>query len=102
MNEYQELKSLKADKRYAMLQALWAHDAEAILKSISAASRTSGKDSSLRYYAGKWDGFNAAIGHLDRALAEMEKENNNKRAEDEIDKTLDEIRGLRKPQGGRK
>lgn len=92
-DDYNDLKSLKNHPGYLKLQALWTRDAQEIMGSLDRVTKLSGKDQPLRYHAGRWNGFNVAIGHLDRALEDMERVVDNKESDFDLEETLKEIRG---------
>jgi hypothetical protein len=71
--DYFDLKMLQGLLGYKKLQALWAHEyAQVMIGMQKAASK--GSESNWRYQAGILKGFDLAIGQLDRAVIQMEKE----------------------------
>lgn len=71
--DYNDLKSLHLSIGYQKLQALWAHEGAMVMNGLQRAA-AKGQESSWRYYAGQMKGFELAIGQLERALLQMEKE----------------------------
>ena len=71
--DYADLKELQMSRGYAKLQALWAHEYSEVMKGIQRAG-AKGQESAWRFYAGQLKGFDLAVGQLDRALLQMEKE----------------------------
>jgi hypothetical protein len=70
--DYNDLKALELSTGYLKLQALWGHEGQKILDAVKRAGKK-GNETSWRYYAGQMEGFELAITHLHRALADMEK-----------------------------
>lgn len=91
--DYNDLKQLQQSRGYQKLMALWAHEGSMVMNGLQ---RAAGKnqESAWRYYAGQMKGFELAIGQLDRALLQMEKEgegdNPQERSAEEI---IAELRG---------
>ena len=97
--EYQNLKVLQGSNGYKILEELWAIQGKKIMDAFQKATRERSKDESLRWHAGQWQGFDLAVGMLARALADMEREDqnlNSDRDAEKILKELDEIGGKRK------
>jgi len=59
---------------YLRLQMGWAGEGKIIHDAMKKACREKGSDQSLRYYAGMWEGFDAAIGMLERMIHDAEKD----------------------------
>jgi len=70
--DFYDLKMLQGMRGYQKLQALWAHEGVLLMNSLQKAA-AKGQESNWRYYAGQLKGFDLAITHLERALAQMEK-----------------------------
>lgn len=92
MNEYNALASLRTHQGYAVLQALWVASGQELMKRLQTAAGK-GQESAWRYYAGQVFGFEVAIGQLERALKEMERDAENTRESMDIDKVITQIRG---------
>lgn len=97
--DYMDLKMLQGMRGYQKLQALWAHEYAQVMTALQRAAGK-GNESFWRYQAGILKGFDVAIGQLDRALLQMEKEGeggedqvNAKTAED----IIKELRGEKQP-----
>lgn len=72
-NDYFDLKALLAMRGYSKLQALWAHEYAKVMETLQKVAGRN-NESSWRYQAGILRGFDLAIGQLDRAILQMEKE----------------------------
>jgi hypothetical protein len=94
--DYGDLSDLKSRRGYQKLQALWVRQGKDIMNALNKASKERGKDDSLRWNAGVWYGFDLAIGQLDRALAEMERDMENKEETTSVDKLLELARERQK------
>lgn len=92
MGEYTQLKGLQGSTAYKILQALWAHQGQGIMDAMQKAAAR-GSESAWRYYAGQMKGFDLAITQLDRALAQMERDEQNKEEQKTADQLLKEIKG---------
>lgn len=92
LDDYNDLKSLKAHRGFKKLQALWAQDAALIMESIDKSCKTNGRENSLKHASGRWNGFNIAITKLDRALEDMERNIDNVRETSIADDLLEKIR----------
>lgn len=68
------LNSLKNSPAYQRLQAGWALQAKIIMAGMQKACMEKSNDHSMRYWAGQWNGFELAIGMLDRMISDAEKE----------------------------
>ena len=85
--DYNDLKQLQGSIAYQKLQALWAHEGAMVMNGLTRAA-SKGQESAWRYYAGQMKGFELAIGQLERAILQMEKEG---AGEQENTKTAAEI-----------
>lgn len=90
--EYAALKSLESHQGFAVLQALWASQGGRIMEAMQKAAAR-GQESAWRYYAGQLKGFDLAITQLERALAQMDREEQNKEEQKTADQLLKEIKG---------
>lgn len=94
-SDYWDLKQLQNHAGYQKLQALWAHEGMQVISGMQkAASRNN--ESNWRYQAGIGKGFDLAIGMLERALMQMEKEGEADTptpAAQTVDELMKEIRG---------
>jgi hypothetical protein len=98
MNEdYTDLSALRGLRGYHKLQLLWAAEGKEIMKSLNKHSKLAGKDTSLRYYAGLWAGFDMAIGALDRALQEIERQMGNDQETSTVDELLKRAEERKQP-----
>lgn len=89
--EYTALRGLQQNTGYKILEELWMHQVAKIEESRDRAA-TKGNESAWRYWAGQEKGFKLAMTAVQRALTEMEKDNENIETESSLDKLLDEIR----------
>lgn len=90
--EYAALKGLQSHPGYKILQALWLHEHAKIVESMRKAARKN-QESSWRFYAGQQEGFDLAVTHLDRALTDMERQEENVQEQKTADQLLREIKG---------
>lgn len=91
--DYMDLKTVQGLRGYAKLQALWAHEYAKVMETLQ---KTAAKnnESFWRYQAGILRGFDLAIGQLDRALLQMEKEGEtDSPATKTVEELLKEIKG---------
>lgn len=72
-SDYQDLKALQMSRGWQKLLALWAIEGQTVMNGLQR-SAARNQESAWRYYAGQIKGFEIAVGHLDRALMQMEKE----------------------------
>lgn len=93
--DYTDLAETRSSRGYQKLQALWVKQGADIMKALNKASREKGKDESLRYYAGLWFGFDAAIGQLERALDEISRTMENKSESSKVDDILSKLNDRR-------
>jgi hypothetical protein len=71
--DFVDLKSLQNNIGYQKLQGLWAHEYAQIMQGLQrSASRNN--ESNWRYKAGEMKGFELAVGQLERALMQLEKD----------------------------
>lgn len=94
--EYNALLSLRNSQGYQVLQNLWAMQ----FKKIVDATRKAGKQNkelNWRYFAGQQEGFEIAITQVERAIVEMEKEDENieanHEAQEQVEQLLKKIKG---------
>lgn len=91
-NEYLALKQLEKSDGYAVLCALWMEQVTKIEKARStAASR--GSESAWRFHAGREEGFKLAMTQMDRAIKDMEAQDQEMAGEARFDALIQEIRG---------
>jgi hypothetical protein len=92
-SDYFDLKQLQAHRGYQKLQALWAHEYAEVMKGLhTTASRNN--ETAWRYKAGILRGFDLAIGQLERAMLQMEKEGETETpASATVEELMKEIRG---------
>lgn len=91
--EYVALKSVQVSEGYKLLQALWTQQGIKIMDAMQKAAARN-QESAWRYQAGQMKGFDLAISQLDRALFQMEKEDDAQSpAQQSIDELLKEVRG---------
>lgn len=93
--DYNDLLVLRNSLGYQKLQALWAEQGRKIMEALNKASKLSGKDSSLRYHAGEWHGFDLAIGMLERALSEIQRQMGNEKEASTVDDILSKLNDRR-------
>lgn len=92
MNEdYLHLRTLKEAKGYKLLEAIWMHQISKIEESRDKAAQK-GSETAWRYWAGLEKGTKLMATALDRALLDMEKEDQDLQGEDRITQMLDEIK----------
>lgn len=89
--DFSDLSELKNMRGYQKLQMLWAEQGLKIMDALNKASKLSGKDSSLRYHAGEWHGFDLAIGMLDRAMSEIQRQMGNEKEASTVDQILSKL-----------
>jgi competence protein ComGC len=95
--DYSDLKNLRNSIGYQKLQALWAHEGAMVMNGLQRAAGK-GQESAWRYYAGQMKGFELAIGQLERALLQMEKDGESEEAQTKTAaEIIAELRG-EKPQ----
>lgn len=75
--EYSALRSLQNSDGWKVLTALWAKQGLKVMEGLQKAA-AKGQESAWRYYAGQMKGFDIAITQLDRALMDMEREDENR------------------------
>lgn len=96
MNEnadYFDLKTVQGTRGYQKLQALWAHEYSEVMKGIQKTAARN-NESHWRYQAGILKGFDLAIGQLDRALLQMEKDGEVPNPEEKTaEQIIKELRG---------
>lgn len=92
MSDYMDLNDLRNNRGYQLLMVAWATQGKEIMASMQKACKLSGKDTTLRYCAGMWAGFDLAVGALDRAIEEVERLEENKKEEISTDELLKKIR----------
>jgi hypothetical protein len=95
-NEYTLLTTLENNPGFQLLQQLWVHQATEIQKERDRAAKR-GSETAWRYWAGQETGFSLAVTALQRAIKQMENENENIESESRVDLLLNEIRGEAKP-----
>ena len=95
IEDLNDLTNLKHSQGYQKLQALWAVEGQKIMESLQRNSRMAGKDTSLRYYAGMWHGFDLAIGQLERALEELHRQVGNENEKTNVDALISKITNMR-------
>lgn len=95
-SEYNILASLKAHPGWIILQALWAIQHGKVVEATRKAGKQ-GKESPWRWFAGQLEGFEIAITQLDRAMADMEKENEDiapsHEAQEQVQALLEKLKG---------
>lgn len=92
-SDYADLKQVQQMRGYAKLQALWAHEYGEVMKSLQRAAAKN-NESNWRHQAGILKGFDLAIGQLDRALIQMEKEGEaDSPATKSVEELLSELKG---------
>lgn len=92
MNEdYLDLKRLENVIGYKKLQALWLHQVSDIEKARDKAAKR-GSETAWRYWAGQEAGFKLAMTALDRAIQEIEKNEENLDGEEHMNRVLDELK----------
>lgn len=92
-SDYMDLKMLHGLRGYQKLQALWAHEYGEVMKTLQKTA-SKNNESHWRYQAGILRGFDLAIGQLDRALLQMEKEGEgDSPATKTVEELLREIKG---------
>lgn len=89
--DFNDLNELRSSRGYQLLLGLWAIQGQKILEASRRAARKP-QESAWRFYAGQQEGFELAIGEIDRALTEMQQKSENQVAQIDIDKTLAEIK----------
>ena len=91
--DYMDLKTLQGSTGYQKLQLLWAHEYAKVMEGLQATAAKN-NESSWRYKAGMLRGFDLAIGQLERAILQMEKEGETDNpASAVVDELMKEIRG---------
>jgi hypothetical protein len=90
-NDYAALVGLQNLHGYKILEALWMHQVSEVEKARDGAAKR-GTESAWRYHAGKEAGFKLCMTALQRAIAQMEKEDENLQGDDRINKLLEEIK----------
>lgn len=95
-SEYHALSSLKMHPGWVILQALWAIQHKKVVEATRKSGKL-GKESPWRWYAGQLEGFEIAITQLDRAIQDMEKENEDlapaHEAQEQVEALLKKIKG---------
>jgi uncharacterized protein (UPF0335 family) len=71
--DYFDLKMLQNMKGFQKLQALWAHEYAIVMKSLQLAAAKN-NESNWRFQAGILKGFDIAIGQLERAITDIERD----------------------------
>ena len=94
-DDYLDLKNLQNNRGYHKLQALWAHEYGEVMKGLQK-SAARNNEANWRYKAGEMKGFELAIGQLDRALLQIEKETDSAPEERQTEDILAELRGDKK------
>lgn len=89
--DYMDLAELKGSRGYHKLQSLWAEHGLKIMDNFNKQSKLSGKDQSLRYYAGQWNGFDLAVGMLERALNEIQRQLGNAEESNRVETILSKL-----------
>lgn len=92
MSDYMALNELRSHRGYQLLMVAWAQQGKEIMAAMNKACKLSGKDTTLRYCAGMWAGFDFAVGALDRAIQDVEREEENKKEEISTDELLKKIK----------
>lgn len=93
--DYMDLAELKSSRGYQKLQTLWAEQGLKIMENLNKHSKLTGKDTSLRYYAGQWNGFDLAIGMLERAILEIHRQLGNETESNNVDQILSKLNDRR-------
>lgn len=88
--EYNALLQLRQSQGYGLLQGLWALQHQKIISAIRKAGKGN-KETSWRYFAGQQEGFELAITQLERAIVDMEKENEDLAASTEAAQQVEEL-----------
>lgn len=89
--DYMDLAEVRGSRGYQKLQALWAEQGLKIMENLNKQSKLTGKDTSLRYYAGQWNGFDLAVGMLERALEDIQRKLGNERESTKVDDILSKL-----------
>lgn len=89
---YQMLCRLRDDPAYTLLRALWEKQGRDIVDSLKSAGRR-GQESAWRFHAGRMDGFEIAITHLERAISELTTKIENESAKINVDDMIENLRG---------
>lgn len=89
--DYLDLVELRKLRGYQKLQALWAEQGMKIMENLNKHSKLTGKDTSLRYYAGQWNGFDMAIGMLERAVEEIQRQIGNAAESTTVDELMEKL-----------
>lgn len=95
--DYMDLAELRQSHGYQKLQGLWATQGLKIMENLNKSAKLAGKDTSLRYYAGQWSGFDLAIGMLERALEDIQRKLGNEKEASNVDQLLSRLKGEDKP-----
>lgn len=97
--DYSDLSEIRHSRGYQKLQALWAEQGLKIMENLNKNAKLTGKDTSLRYHAGQWNGFDIAVGMLERALNDMQRQMGNEQEATTVDKILEKLNrtGEQKP-----
>lgn len=90
-DEYLQLKTLQGSRGYKLLEAIWLLQITKIEESRDKAAQK-GAESAWRYWAGMEKGTKLIITALERALLDMEKQEEELQGEDRITQMLDEIK----------
>lgn len=95
IQEYASLTALRDNIDYQTLKVCWAGQGQKIIDAMKRAAAR-GQESAWRFYAGQMAGFELAVTQLERSIAEMEAESQNKSADTNVDDLLKQIKGEQK------
>lgn len=92
--DYTDLSETRNSRGYQKLQALWAEQGMKIMENLNKHSKLTGKDTSLRYFAGQWNGFDLAVGMMERAMSEIARQMGNEQETRTVDKIMGKLNNL--------